>query len=330
MSSRNSHKRLAGLLAAGALAATLAAPAGAQTMDELVAAAQEEGALTVYANTDPSILQSLADAFEETYGIPADIQRQGSSALAQRFTAERESGNTIADIYLSTDRAFHDDSVAEGIFTSLEGIPGIADWPEEALREGVATVGYNPYSLVYNANLVPDGLDSWEDLVDPELAGQVLLTDPRSGVTSNQFYLMLRDLYGDDFLVQLGQNATFSQSAVPGIQQVAAGAQSVYAPGIHQVAVGLIASGAPLAESFPEPTISSDNQVSVVAEAPHPNAARLFVSFMLTPEAQALNNPDGFPPIAGIPNTREMPEVVEIDPAEAQAASEELAQLLGL
>jgi len=302
----------------------------AQPAEDLVSAAQEEASLTLYSNVDPAILEKLADAFTEQYDITVDIQRQASSALAQRFSTEASSGINLADVYLSSDRAFHEARTADGLFGSLDNVPGIAEWPQEARWEGIAAVGYNPYSLVWNAQIVTEGLDSWEDLLDPKWAGKVLLTDPRAGATSNQFYYMLRDRYGEDFLRQLGKVATFSQSAVPGIQQVAAGAQAIYAPGIHQVVVGLIGQGAPLGESFPNPTISSDNLVSIASKAPHPKAAALFVSFLMTKDGQQILNPDGFSPIAGVPNTREMPEVVTIDPKVAQEATNEFATIMGL
>lgn len=309
----------------------LALPGAAMAQsEELVAAAQAEGMLTLYTNVDPTIATNLGNAFQERYGISVEVQRSGSSALAQRFTAEAETGNTVADVYYSTDEGFHTDSFAADKFAAVSDLDGFAEWPEAAKTDGFITIGYNPYSLVWNTDLVPDGMDSWEDLIDPDLAGMVLLTDPRAGVTSNQFYLLLRREYGDDFLRTLGQNATFSQSAVPGMQQVAAGAQATYAPGINQVAVGLIANGAPLGQAFVEPTISSNNLASVVTEAPHPNAARLFVTFLMTDEAQAINNRMGFAPVEGIPETMEMPEIVVITPEEAMEAKPTTIELLGL
>ncbi|MCO5731589.1 ABC transporter substrate-binding protein [Rhizobium sp. SSA_523] len=314
-----------------AIAMTVAVlPARAQAPEALVEAAKAEGSATVYTNIDPGIMQSLSEAFEEKYGVRIEVQRQGSSALAQRFMAEDQSGNSLADVYYSTDRGFHEDRAADGKFAALDEVPGLAEWPEKAKQKGMVTVGYNPYSIVWNKTLFPEGLKSWEDLVNPKLAGKIMLTDPRSGVTSNQFYKMLRDLYGDEFLQKLGKMATYSQSAVPGIQQVAGGAQTVYAPGIHQVIVGLVKNGAPLDESFPSPTISSDNMISLVAKAPHPNAGKLFISFLLTPEAQSLNNPDGFSPIEGVPNTRKMPDVRVIDPRAAKAESDAMYRLMGL
>ena len=325
---RNGLSRRA-LIAAGLTLATW--PASLFAQDEaLVSAAQQEGTLTLYTNVDPGIATNLGNAFRDRYGITVEVQRSGSSALAQRFTAEAETDNTVADVYYSTDEGFHVDSVASGAFAPISELAGYADWPEEAKGEGWVAIGYNPYSLIWNSDIVPDGMDSWEDLIDPDLAGQIILTDPRAGVTSNQFYLMLRRENGDDFLRQLGQNATFSQSAVPGIQQVAAGAQAAYAPGINQVAVGLIADGAPLGQAFVEPTISSNNLASIVTEAPNPNAARLFVSVLMTEEAQAINNRMGFAPVAGIPDTMEMPEVVVITPEEAMEARPSTIELLGL
>jgi iron(III) transport system substrate-binding protein len=313
-----------------ALASTWGAAAQTEVPAALVDAAKSEGALTVYTNVDPTLVQKLGEAFTKAYGINVDIQRQASSALAQRFMAENDTNNTVADVYYSTDRAFHDDGFEKQLFSSVEDVPGYANWPEEAKSPAALTIGYNPYSLVWNKDLVPEGLKSWEDLIKPEYEGQVILTDPRSSVTSNQFYKMLHDLYGDDFLKKLGTHATYSQSAVPGIQQVAAGAQAIYAPGIHQVVTGLVANGAPLDESFPEPSISSNNIASLVAKGPHPNAAKLFLAFLMTDEAQAINNYDGFAPVEGIPNTRPMPKILNIDPKEAVAASENIYKLLGL
>jgi len=328
--SLNRHITVSAFAAVVALSATFGASAQNEIPADLVDAAKSEGALTVYTNVDPSLVQKLGDAFSAAYGVTVDIQRQASSALAQRFMAENDTNNTIADVYYSTDRAFHDDSYEKNLFTSVEDVPGYAGWPEEAKSPNALTIGYNPYSLVWNTDLVPEGLSSWEDLVDPKYEGQVILTDPRSSVTSNQFYKMLHDLYGDDYLRKLGAHATYSQSAVPGIQQVAAGAQAIYAPGIHQVVTGLVASGAPLDESFPEPSISSNNIASIVTAAPHPNAAKLFLAFLLTNEAQAINNFDGFSPVDGIPNTRDMPQIVDIDPKEAVSASQKIYELLGL
>lgn len=323
-------KAIGVMVAAPLLLSTTITGAMAQISEELIAAAKAEGSGTIYTSIDPTIMANIARAFQETYGIPVDIQRASSSALAQRFNAETESNNFIADVYYSTDRAFHDESGANGRFLPVGELAGYAEWPAEAKDETSIVIGYNPYSLIWNTQMVPEGLTSWEDLIDPKWKGKVMLTDPRIGVTSNQFYKMFREIYGDDFLRKLGENATYSPSAVPGIQQVAAGAQAIYAPGIHQVAVGLLDKGAPLGESFPEPTISSNNIASLVATATHPNVAKLFVSFLMTPEAQAINNQDGWSPIEGIEGTRAMPQTVDIDPEETAAEVPELLQLLGL
>lgn len=323
--------KAAGIMVAAPLLLSLGVTAAsAQISDELIAAAQAEGSGTIYTSVDPTIMANVARAFQDAYGISVDIQRASSSALAQRFDAEIESGNFIADVYYSTDRAFHDESGANGRFIPVTDLPGYAEWPEEAKNETSIDIGYNPYSLIWNSDLIPEGLTSWNDLIDPKWKGKVMLTDPRIGVTSNQFYKMLRDLFGDEFLVALGENATYSPSAVPGIQQVAAGAQAIYAPGIPQVAVGLLDKGAPLGQAFPEPTISSNNIASLVSTATHPNIAKLFVSFLMTPEAQAINNKDGWSPIEGIEGTRKMPQTVYVDPIETANEAPELIQLLGL
>jgi iron(III) transport system substrate-binding protein len=150
------------------------------------------------------------------------------------------------------------------------------------------------------------------------------------GVTLNAWYVVVRKAYGDDFMRKIGANARFSPSVVPGLQQVAAGSAAIYVPSAHQVHVELAAKGAPIEEAFLEPTVTSDNQLAIVAKAPHPNAARLLFNFILTPEGQAINNKDGFSPLPNVPGTRPAPKTETMESDEVLRQTPQIISLFGL
>jgi iron(III) transport system substrate-binding protein len=149
-------------------------------------------------------------------------------------------------------------------------------------------------------------------------------------VNAMTWYSLMRKTYGDEFLRTIGKAATYVPSAVPGAQQLAAGAAAIYAPAVHQILVGLVAKGAPIGQAFIEPTLSTDNLVSVNARAPNPAVARLLLDFALSVPGQAILNADGFSPRTGVPGTRPLPTLSEADPQATRAETPQMLALLGL
>ncbi len=158
----------------------------------------------------------------------------------------------------------------------------------------------------------------------------MLFIDPRVGGSPALWHVLMRDTYGESFIRALGQNGQMAPSVVPGLQQIAAGAKAIYAPGIHQVVVGLLSKKAPIGESFPQPTISSDTCMCVMAKAPRPAVARLLASFILSVEGQAILNKDGFSPIEGVPGTLPLPKLTTPDFRTIKEKIPGLVSLLGV
>jgi iron(III) transport system substrate-binding protein len=144
-------------------------------------------------------------------------------------------------------------------------------------------------------------------------------------------YLMRR-WYGDEFLKGLAaQNPTWTQSVVPGAQSLASGAAGLQIPAIHAVILTLIGQGAPIKELTPDRTTGVETLAAVTAEAPHPNAARLLLNYVLTPEGQAVLNANSTSPLPNIPGTMPLPSQYVSPPiADAAAQADQLTSLLGL
>jgi iron(III) transport system substrate-binding protein len=298
--------------------------------DALIQAARKEGKGVTYSVVDPTLMQTVVKGFKDKYGIEMEVTRLTSGTLGQRLTAEADAGSTAADVVIDTDKLLVAAMTAKGYYAPIDIIPEAAAFPAAAKTPTSIIAGRVPYSMLWNTSEVTEAPKSWQTLVDPKWKGRIMAVDPRIGASPTLWYVLMRKTYGDGFLKTLGQNVTFSSSAVPGMQQVAAGAQAIYAPAVHQITIGLKAKGAPIDEAFFGPTVSSDNVLSVMTKAPHPNIAKLFAGFCLSVDGQAFLNKDGFSMLPNVPGTRPHPEIVDLDQAIAKSEQPGILSLLGL
>jgi iron(III) transport system substrate-binding protein len=319
---------------AGASALALAGAArpawAAMSEAELVAAAKKEGEGVLYTVTVPEPTDNMLAAFTKKYGIKIDIQKLTGAALAQRFSAEYAADKHIADLFVSSDPAFPRDAMKKGWLTSADELPALKDWPKSANQNGLASVASYPYVLVWNTNIVKDGLKSFEELNDPKWRGKVLVGDPRVLASARLWYVAILEKYGEGFLRDLGKHAVYSPSVVPGMQQLAAGSMAVYAPAPHLSVADIIAKGAPINFALTEPVTLSQPSAGIPAKAPHPNVGRLLLNFWMTREGQEVYAKGGYTLLPGVPGTKTISSYVDMDPDAGEKNLARINSLLGI
>lgn len=295
---------LTGLLLVGCTGADepdTGAPAagGDAALEELIAAAQEEGTLTFYQTPAEPIAQAAADAFADKYDIDVNFVRLTGGELATRYSAEADAGAVVADLVIPSYDAFIDAGLENGTLIGLSDadIPGFEDFPEAGLIDGgkTAVVTYNPSALSWNTDALGDAPvpESFEDLADPAYAGKILLTDPSASQAYLQFWTLMLNEYGEDTVQAIVDNSVrLYPSVVPMTEALAAGEGAVTGPNVGLVVEGAKANGAPLDWSLPEVTTGPTIVMAISADAPSPNAARLFAHFVLSDEGQEIYSGD--------------------------------------
>lgn len=256
--------------------------------EALVAAAQEEGTLTIYSTETEEHLVAVIQAFEEEYDIPVEYVRLASTAVVQRFAGEKDSGIVAADVIQLTDTTMVDDNPDWFRPFDEELLPALAEYDEEYRHEYHAAGAIYASGIQYNTDLVsPEEVpESWEDLLDPKWQGQILMVDPQASPTPVALLELLRETYGDEFLERLSeQEPDVVDSAGPGGQQVAAGAFAFNFPtagGAHSQP--LMDDDAPIDFVLMSPATLGTNEVVLPADSPNPNAGALFANFRLSME----------------------------------------------
>lgn len=297
----------------------------------LAAAAKREGRVTFYSVVPQAVAQPMIDGFQRKYGIELDYQRLTTGPLVQRYVAELQAGNVVADAIAVTDNFFFDDATAKGWLAPIADVPAAAGYPAQFLDKASATVQVLPHELSYNTTLVKQAPKSWEVLIDPQYKGKITLVDPRNGFFTTVFFYALRQKFGNDFLkALLRQEPTLVQSAVLGVQQMAAGATTFCAPAYPNLIPDLKAKGAPIDIVAVEPTIASGVYLGVSAKAPHPSGARLLANYLMTAEGQGPYNKDSVAPLGTLPGTLPLPRIDAADLKAAQAAQKDIFAALGV
>src|SRR5690606_30949027 len=173
------------------------------------------------------------------------------------------------------------------------------------------TTSANPTVMVYNTNLVDasEAPKNWPDLVDPKWKGKVAVSHPGYSGSTGSWALLMTNLYGIEFIEKLeAQDPLIGRSLIDPPTVLTAGERAI---GIGPLATStrLKLAGNPIEIVFPEDgaklTLSG---TGIMANAPHPNAAKLFVEHLLSVEGAELQVKHGQQPLrpevappAGVP-----------------------------
>jgi iron(III) transport system substrate-binding protein len=285
----------AALLACGlAGAARAAAPPPTPVTPELIAAAQKEGSVVFYSSYDVAVGEVFRKGFEAKYpGIAVQVERAGSERIFSRVAQEYESGIHAVDVIDSADATHLMFWKRKGLLAAY--VPeGIEAWPAD-MRDPDGFYAADRASLTvigYNTRLVKqeDAPKSYADLLDPKWKGKIVKAHPAySGNIMTTTYALSR-LLGWGFYEKLGtQRVLQVQSSTEPPKKVALGERPVMIDGNEYNLFLLKKQGAPIEVVYAaEGTTLCPGMAGIMKDAPHPNAARLFASYLFSLEAQQL------------------------------------------
>jgi ABC-type Fe3+ transport system substrate-binding protein len=277
-------------------ACAFAAAADAQPPDPaLIAAAKKDGQVVWYTGLIINQLaRPIAEAFEKTYGIKVSYVRQDSSDTILRISNEAQAGHLSADMFDATT------GIAAlkkaGILMQYRPASAANYAPETVDPEGYWT-GLNVFAIIgaYNTDLVPKGGEpkSWEDLLDPKWrGGKIAWSTSLSSQGGPSFVGTVLAEYGEargmDYLRKLAEQKIVNIDAASRsvLDQVIAGEYSIMLQVSDNQPVTSALAGAPVASLKFNPSTGTLNAMAVLKGAPHPNAGKLFVDYLASPEGQ--------------------------------------------
>jgi iron(III) transport system substrate-binding protein len=261
--------------------------------EDVVAAAEKEGKVVFYAGISQLPIDRLITAFNKKYpGIKVQAERITSDGIA-RVEAQIKSGTEGADVFMLADTEWFKQFADELLPVNGPGTEGLRDgaW---IVPNSAAAVSGVPYSMfVWNTNKFPNGFDDWQDFLDPSVKGQLAMRDSAS-TSAAGFLDFLVENFGEDYVKALGeQKPKLYASVVPMTNAVAAGEVGVTMASSPAEVMALKSSGAPIEFKYPTPAYGIDYGAAALKNSRRPNAAVVFMDFILSPEGQEALNGDG-------------------------------------
>ena len=258
----------------------------------LINEAKQEGRVVWYTTIAVPEGQAFIKYFEQRYPfIKVQMVRSGAGPMVNRITSEYNAGRNIVDvIHGVSSRGVLPYFEEKGIIASYESPERrfIADDLKDKNGYWVSLYAL-PFVLIFNKNLVKaeDVPKTYDDLLSPKWKGKKILND-----TENYAWFDgLLNYWGKDkgiaFFRRLAQQEQgFQRGARLRVQLVTAG-EFQMTIGFAPHAEDYISKNAPIDWVALEPVVFNVSSLSLASRAPHPNAAKLFIDFLLSKEMQA-------------------------------------------
>ncbi len=259
----------------------------------MVEAAKKEGRVVWYTSyVSPQLHDQVKKNFERKYGIPVDLLNVRASELEERLRTEQAAGRFVADV-IQHGQASITRLYRAGQEQEYGDVPNTANMiegqPAEKWEMGSLITGY---SIMVNSNMVTPEEEpkSWRDLLDPKWKGKMLVDDMRAVGGGFAFFsaTMGHPEFGEAYHRALvKQDLVFTRDIGQSERRVARGEYPIWVPQVSVNVQGL--KGLPVRVITPKEGVAYvrlDN--GMLKNAPHPNAARLFMNYYISEENQLM------------------------------------------
>ncbi len=327
MIQRNRQTLGSALLAAVISLFALAPTSASAQSDELLAAAKKEGKVMIYGEMITPTMRSIKEGFEAKYpGITMEFIYLSGAPLMNRIVSEQDAKRYLADV-IAVDTIRMPVLSEKGYLAPYKSVNENnydSKWhsnnpPHLWVRNHMYLGG-----IFYNSKIVApaDAPKTYEDLLNPKWKGKIALVSP---VTNDLIFALYAGLVRD-----MGE-----EKAYKFFDALAAQKPLVFGPGGIRVSQGIGTGEFPVGIGFIGHTYSVGLETgynmaiaktdplyaiggpgfALVKTAPHPNAAKLAIDFMLSAPVQEKHAKMGYRS-----NNREAKGLPELDAANMSLA----------
>ena len=310
-------------------AANTTAPAAETTAPEqsLIDAAKAEGELVVYGSCEEDYLAAACTHFEELYGIKVQYQRLSTGEVQAKI--EEENGNPSADVWFGGTTDPYNVVAAEGLLEAYEAENAShllgsqyrdPDGYWYGIYKGILGFMVNKDEL---ARMNLEAPADWQDLLKPEYKDLIWLSNYNTAGTAKLVINTMIQKYGHDegiqYLVDLDKNIqVYTKSGSGPSKNVGTGECVIGIGFLHDGITQIVDNGYDNIQLI-IPSSGTSFEIGATAifkGAKHPNAAKLWVEYALSPECVELAAKNGSYQFLVIDNAQQPEQAAEfgLDP----------------
>jgi iron(III) transport system substrate-binding protein len=277
--------------------------------EKTLQAAAKEGAVTLYASDDFEI---VFRQFQKRYPqIKTTVVTGRGNQIGERIMAERRAGKYLADVYLGGSGTAYNVLYEGKTLDSIKPtfiLPEVVDeskwwsgkhiYHDDEAHHILAFDGEVQAYFGYNTKLVsPDAFTSYWDYLNPKWKGKIVSYDPTMGgaVSGVILFIYNNPDLGPEFIRRLltEMELTATRDSRQLVDWLAVGKFSLSALSGRRTGLNEAArQGLPVSffnsKKFKEsaPLSTGNGNIAFFNRAPHPNAARVAINWLLSREGQ--------------------------------------------
>lgn len=287
-------KKLFAVLLAIAMLLGCVSLAAAEEIDaDLIAAAQADGELVVYGSCEEAYLIAACQNFEKLYGIKTSYQRLSTGEVQSKITEEK--GNPSADVWFGGTNDPYNEAAKAGLLEAYEAKNAVNLMKAEfrdpdgywyGIYQGILGFMVNKEEL---QRLGLEAPKTWDDLLKPEYKGLIWMSNPNTAGTAKLVINTMVQMKGHDeamkYLVELDKNvAQYTKSGSGPSKKVGPGECVIGIGFLHDGVAQILKGYDNIGLIIPEDGTSYEIGSTAIFEGcEHPNAAKLWVEYALSP-----------------------------------------------
>jgi ABC-type Fe3+ transport system substrate-binding protein len=259
---------------------------------DLLRAAKQEGTLASYMLV-PDFNKVLVDTFQKTFPfVKVQMTNLNGGALLNKFLSEARAGQNVADVVqpssvsdaqqaINEQFVLNYQTTAESQINMAHGVPGYVI----PVTGEILVIGYNPQKINDTDAAV---LSKWEGLLDPRWNGKKFgVVEVQAGGTSQLLNYYFAKQFQDRMWKRVAESGySIYPGGNPALDAVISGENDLAVGVPGSLAAGKLQTGAPLRWQNAQDWLVTPYVQFINAKAPHPNAAKLFQEFTLSPTGQ--------------------------------------------
>ena len=264
----------------------------------LIDAVKKEGSIEVYDSIDRSFLDPQGALFIKLYKLgdnfKVNFTRKATGSLIQMVEAEKMSGKSRWDIIAHSDESTFLRWIEEGLLMKFQP-SNIGNIRKEFRdKHGIRVAPYlGMSSIAVNKSKVPekDWPKTYKELLDPKWKGRIGLADPIKSGPVVMFTKFMTDIYGWEYFKGLGKNQIVIAGGNPALEQLLLSGEVDVAlnPNEYSLLVRIKKGETNIKVIYPEEGAGFFVMWRAInKDAPHPNAAKLWMEFSATDGLQKL------------------------------------------
>ncbi len=273
--------------------------------EQVLNGAKKEGRVVVYSTAGAEVRSTLVRPFKARYGIDAEFVTGKGAEIGQKVITERRAGIYAADVYVGGTSTPVTQLKPAAVLDPLEPamiLPEVID-PKVWWSGNLLWVDSSHLILAFNAYPLPayainttvvkaEELKSYKDLLNPKWKGKMTMNDPTvAGIGPRGMSFLLHGI-GEGYMRELAkQEPLVMRDQRLQVEWLAHGKYPIALFCKSDPIAEFRKAGAPIEELVPQEgqaLTSGSGNVTLVNRAPHPNAARVFINWLLSKEGQLL------------------------------------------